>query len=80
MITFSMTAVKGFITDTGKQIFRHPMESISFASIGEGVSFTVCVVSCKCIVQTITSLKIIKALPRLLVKMVKKNPSVKDRK
>ena len=38
MITFSKTTVKAFVLESGVQLFQHPMESISFASLGEGVS------------------------------------------
>ncbi|XP_066925676.1 SHC-transforming protein 1-like [Clytia hemisphaerica] len=36
MITFSKTTVKAFVLESGVQLFQHPMESISFASLGEG--------------------------------------------
>ena len=39
MITFSKKIVKAFVLESGFQLFEHPMESISFSSIGEGVSF-----------------------------------------
>lgn len=40
MITFSKKIVKAFVLESGFQLFEHPMESISFSSIGEGVTLS----------------------------------------
>lgn len=38
MVTFSKKTVKAFVLENGIKLLEHHMESISFSSIGEGVS------------------------------------------